>query len=198
MSQSTRTSTTLLDGLFDPRNTRAWRIFDGRYRPLMLGYARRKGLQEADAEDLAQMTLADFAQAYRDGQYDRQRGRLRHWLGGLAARRAADMFRRKGRQIKPICGVGKTEILNSASDPEGFDQLWEQEWEQHVLTLCKQHVRKEFGKEYRQVFEQYILGDRPATEVAAELGVTKNAVYVAKSKILARIRELRETMESSG
>ena len=183
MSQLTRTNTTLLEGLFDPRNSQAWRIFDSRYRPLVIGYARRKGLQEADAEDLAQMTLAEFVQAYRDGQYDRQRGRLRHWLGGLAARRIADLFRQKGRQIRPISGEGKTEILYSAPDPQGPDELWEQ------------HVCREFGKEYRQVFDQYILGDRPADEVAAALGVTKNAVYVAKSKILARVRE---TLESSG
>ena len=60
MSQPTTTNTTLLEGLFDPRNVQAWQIFDSRYRPLVIGYAKRRGLQDADAEDLAQVTLTEF------------------------------------------------------------------------------------------------------------------------------------------
>ncbi len=198
MSDSSRTTTSFLDALRDLRNAEAWQIFDGRYRPLVTAYALRRGLQHADAEDLAQITLGDFVAAYVAGQYDRERGRLRHWLGGLAARRVADWFRQRGREIHSIGGEGKTEFLNAVAAPDVQDQLWEDEWESYLLARCKEQIHKEFSAEYVQVFEEYILKGRPADEVARELSVTRNAIYICKTKLLARIREIRDEYECAG
>lgn len=197
MSQPTRTSTTLLEGLFDPHNVEAWRIFDARYRPLVLAYASRRGLRSADAEDLAQDALLAFAQAYRDEQYDRTRGRLRHWLGGIAHRRYVDLIRKRDRGIEVVRGEGKTAIYENLPDPDEPDKIWEEEWEAHVLAICTERIRGEFGKQYWYVFEEYVLKNRSADEVARELDVTRNAVYVCKSKLLARVREIREALESA-
>ena len=96
--------------------------------------------------------MADFAEAYRKGQYDRTRGRLRHWLGGFAARRIAKQLAQRGKRIKPITGVGKTAILEGVPDPEGPDEFWEEEWERHVLTICKAQTRQEFGDQFFEAF----------------------------------------------
>jgi hypothetical protein len=73
---------------------------------------------------------------------------MRHRLGGIAVQRLADLFRKLGRQIRPIHGKGKAEIFYSAPDPQGPDQLWEEEWERHVLAICQEQVRREFGTQY--------------------------------------------------
>ena len=74
------TTTVLLDGLYDPANSVVWRQFDQRYRPIIIGFARRLGLTDDDAADIAQETLVRFVKEYRAGKYDRTRGRLRTWI----------------------------------------------------------------------------------------------------------------------
>lgn len=195
MSQPPQTTTRLLTGLFDPRDRQAWEQFDGRYRPLIVAYAKRRGLQDSDAEDVAQETVADFVKAYREGQYDRSRGRLRDWLRGFAVRRIARFLAQRGRQIGAIGGEGAPEIVSSAPDRDAPDQVWKEEWERRVLAVCKEHIGKEFGEEYRYVFEEYILKGRPSGAVAKELHVTRNAVYICKAKIMARVREIGRALE---
>ncbi len=157
MSDLTRTTTTLLDGLLDPRNMEAWRVFESRYRPLVIAYARRRGLQHADAEDLSQIVLGDFVKAYSSGQYDRQLGRLRHWLGGLATRRIADWFRQRGREVQPVDGDSQTPLLDRVPAQDDSNQLWEEEWERYLLAHCKEQIYKEFSAEYKQVFEESLV-----------------------------------------
>ena len=80
MLDITRTTTVLLEGLHDASNDAVWGEFDRRYRPVVFGFARRLGLDDADAADVAQETLTRFLEEYRRGVYDRERGRLRSWL----------------------------------------------------------------------------------------------------------------------
>ena len=94
--------------------------------------------------------------------------------------------------------MGKTAILEGVPDPEGPDEFWEEEWERHVLTICKAQTRQELGDQCFEAFEQYAIKGRPVEDVARELNLTRNAIYISKSRILARMREIRETLESSG
>jgi len=95
---STLTSTFLLEGLKEPENRTIWRSFDERYRPLINSYARRAfGLRIDEAEDSAQLTLTAFADAYRQGKYDRSKGRLSSWLLGIATRQIRNQLRRRAR-----------------------------------------------------------------------------------------------------
>ena len=197
MEQFSRTNTSFLVGLCDPQNDAAWAEFHSRFRPLILTYAKRRGLQDADAEDAAQDTLADFARAYKQGQYDRSRGRLRHWLGGFAARRIARVRADQRRHVQPIVGSGNSAILRELPDPHTDDEVWEAQWKEHTLTLCMQQVRQEFDERHVRGFEQHALQQRPADEVARELGLSRNALYVAKSRILARIREIQAEIEEA-
>jgi RNA polymerase sigma-70 factor, ECF subfamily len=92
----TVTTSTLLRGLLASRDDRAWCEVDERYRPIVLRLAERCGLDADDAADVAQETLTQFFEDYRAGKYDRQRGRLRAWLTGIARHRIADARRRRG------------------------------------------------------------------------------------------------------
>lgn len=79
-----RTTTKLLDALRDYRNEPAWAEIDARYRSVIRGLARQLGLGECDAEEAAQQSLTEFVRAYRDGQYDRRKGRLSPWILEIA------------------------------------------------------------------------------------------------------------------
>jgi len=195
MPDLTKTTTTLLEGLFDQQNTQAWLVFNNRFFPMIVAYARRRGIQEADAEDIAQETLIDFAKAYRDGKYDRERGRLRHWLGGIASHRISKHLARRGRGPHVITGEGKSAILHGAVGGDQGPDQWEQEWERHMLELCKAQIRAEFSERVYEAFEQYAVNGRPADEVAEEFRITRNTLYISKSRILTRMREIRSMLE---
>jgi len=115
------TTTGLLAGLHEPGNHTAWTEFDRRYRPILVGFLRRMGLNDTDAADVAQETLARFVQDYRQRKYDREQGRLRSWLIGIARCRLADMRRAAGRR-REWRGESAMEAL---PDDVDVDSAWE-------------------------------------------------------------------------
>jgi len=90
---ATRTTTRLLDALRDKSNEPIWGQFDARYRPVLAGLARRLGLRDTDADEVAQQSLVEFMCAYREGRYDRSKGRLSSWLLGIAHHTALKFLR---------------------------------------------------------------------------------------------------------
>lgn len=182
------TSTTLLQGLEDPRNGRAWRRFYARYTPMLLSFAKRVGLSDADAQDVVAETLTTFIAAYRAGQYRRERGRLKSWLGGIAqnkihkhhARRvhaslAGDALGRSGRPAEPVA-------------PDALREAYEREWALERLNLALENLRRESDPNTYQAFDLYALKDWPVAKVAAFLKTTPNAIYISKSRMLKRLR----------
>ena len=97
-----KTTTAMLQALHDPHDVATWQEFDTRYRPVLIGFARNFGLDDADAADVAQDTLTRFLEQYRDGRYERERGRLGAWLVGIARYRILDLRRKHGRR----CALG--------------------------------------------------------------------------------------------
>lgn len=194
MEELTRTTTLLLSNLHDPSNGAAWEELCARCVPIIRAYALKRGLQVADCEDVAQETLADFAVAYRAGQYDRAQGRLRQWLSGFARRRVAKFLTKRARREEIVALPDHSGVMNDAVGGENIDALWEEEWERHLVHLCKEQVRREFDEKQYRAFDLYALRGRPAADVATELGMTANAVYIAKTRILTRLRELQEDL----
>jgi RNA polymerase sigma factor (sigma-70 family) len=109
VTQTTATSTAMLSALRQSGNGQVWQQFCKRYRPLIVSFARSSfSLNEADAEDAAQDALAAFHVAYCRGDYDRDRGRLRKWLFGIAANHARALLRKKysSRQVHSTDSAG--------------------------------------------------------------------------------------------
>jgi RNA polymerase sigma-70 factor (ECF subfamily) len=194
---ATRTSTELLRGLRDRLDAAAWGLFNERYRPIVVNYARRCGLQPADAEDIAQESLTEFLRAYRAGRYDRARGtRLRDWLKGIAANRVKDFLRRQARgQERQVASTdSQTDFMLQVPAGEEEDP-WEHEWRAAVLKMCIDAVRTEFDTGTLHAFEEYAVRQRPVGDVAQELGMTPNAIYIAKSRVIERMRVLVEDFD---
>lgn len=188
MTEVTRTTTALLDGLVDPANDEVWRAFDERYRPILVAFIVRLGVEHADACDVAQETLLRFIGEYRDGRYDRQRGRLRSWLIAMASSKAASMRRwRAGRRERR----GESAIVE-LSDDAAMESAWEQERRRAVLERALQELRETSRTDPRTIraFEMlFSLGLSPAV-VATELDMSVHDVYLAKSRVAAKLRQI--------
>ncbi len=191
----TVTSLTLLEGLRDPENEEAWRRFSDRYRPMTIAFAAKLGLTEHDAQDAGQEAMLAFVTGYRQGAYDRAKGRLRSWLFGIAYRKVKDIQRTAG-QERPLADRSDASAwLASVAAPDTAQAVWEQEWQRAVLRACMAEATGSFEPQTLRVFELYVLEEWPAKKVADYLGITRNAVFVAKNHVTSHLRELARQME---
>lgn len=194
---NTITNTILLDGLKDPGNQEVWRKFVERYRPTIIASARRFGFSESDAQDAAQQAVVAFCTAYQEGKYDREKGRLRHWLFGIAKNQMRNLYKKDSRrkEMQIANDSGETDFFARLDNGNEFEEIWEDEWRTSVLRQCLEEVRREFDEKSIQAFELFAWKGKPAQEVADELDMTANAVFIAKHRIMKRIRELMPKME---
>lgn len=168
-------------------NDDAWSEFDDRYRELLFLFARRRGLQAADADDVAQETLAATHRALPRFDYDPAKGRFRSWLKTAALRTILNR-RRPAADALPHAADDAPGLAALAADPE-LEAAWETEWRRYHVRVATAKARMEFNAKDFAAFEATAVEGRPATEVAAALGLTPDSVYQAKSRLLRRIRE---------
>jgi len=161
-----------------------------RYRPLILGFLRRRGLAGDDAEDVAQNALLEFSRAYRDGRYDREKGRLRSWLFGIVYHQLLGHLKKARRRETPASEHSGIDLLGGLEAENTLQQAWDVEWEQTILRQCFSEIRRQVQSQTFQAFEEVALKQRPAGEVARDLGMTENAVYSARRRVTARMREI--------
>lgn len=180
------TCTTLLEGLKDRENQTVWRNYVERYRPLIVRYAAKLGVAGEDAEDVAQSTLLEFSTAYRAGLYDRDRGRLSSWLFGIAR----NQIRTAIRQRPAATALTPDDAHVPAVEDRDLEALWEREWRDAILWECLKVIRREVKPDTVRAFELFALEERPAQEVARELDLSENAVFLAKRRVVQRIGEL--------
>ncbi len=191
------TSTTLLEGLKDPGNRTVWRQYVERYRPLVVGYAAKLGVPPEEAEDVAQSALLAFSSAYRAGRYQREKGRLSAWLFGIATNEVRSWRRREAARGRHAGATEQAEALAELATDDALEELWRREWRDAVLWECMRALRRELQPETLRAFELFALRERPAEEVARELGLTPNAVFLAKRRVLARLRDLLPLVEDA-
>ncbi len=194
MSDATITSTMLLEGLREADNATVWQQYVDRYRPLILEYARRAGVRTDDAEDIAQQALAAFADAYRAGRYDRDKGRLRDWLFGIVRNQLRHWYQRgRGREVQ-ITGES-SDFFAKVEDKEHMQAGWNEQWRAAVLEQCLLRVRGEVQPSTWDAFDLFACRGWPAARVAEHLGISPDAVFGAKRRVLNRVRELQPLLE---
>jgi len=154
------------------------------------------GLREPEAEEVAQETLLGFAEGLRKGSYDPSKGRLRDWLFGIAYRQALNMRERLARREAqaPVGGTSAS-YWSRIPDEREASTSWNTEWARAVLAESMQQIRLEFEPATVQAFELFAVVGRPIEEVASQLGMSRNSIYVAKHRVLNRLRGLQEQYE---
>lgn len=190
------TTTLLLERLKDSRDTRAWEMFDQRFRGVITATAVKLGLAEADAADAAQETILQALRDYQAGKYDRSKGRLSTWIIAIAHHRIVDALRKRRRERDVAGGphgAGRGDEDPSTGDVATvFDQalerrIFEQAWE-------KIQAESKLARETLLAFELSALRQVPAAQVAARCGMTVDQVYVAKNRVSRRLQEMVEEL----
>jgi RNA polymerase sigma-70 factor (ECF subfamily) len=189
---STRMS--LLVRLRDPRDGRAWGEFLAIYTPLIRRLARRRGLQDADAADLAQEVFRAVAAAIERQDYDPARGSFRGWLFCIARNRIVNFLARRDRHPR---GTGDSDVkaFLEAQPAPAEEDAFEAEYRRQLLDWAAGQVRGEFSELTWQAFWKAGVEGLPAREVADALGTTVGNVYHSKSRVMARLRQKIEEVE---
>ena len=169
----------LLERLRQPAAAEAWARFVELYTPLVYCWARRAGLQEADAADLVQEVLVVLFQKLPEFTYDPNRS-FRSWLRTVTLNK----WRERRRRQLPVAGPAPLDV--AADDP--LSALEDREYRQHLVQRALASLRPEFPATTWAAFQEHVIAGRPAAEVAQALGVRLGTIYAAKSRVLARVR----------
>jgi RNA polymerase sigma-70 factor (ECF subfamily) len=176
------TSASLLEQARD-RRAAAWDRLVALYTPLLDAWLTAAGLQPADREDLIQRVLEILVRQLPDFHHAGRPGAFRAWLRGITVNLLREFWR-----ARP--GPESGSVLDQLSDPDaGLSRLWDEQHDRHVLHALMDLVRPEFTDATWQAFRRLALDGAAARTVAAELGLSVNAVLIAKSRVVARLRQ---------
>jgi RNA polymerase sigma-70 factor (ECF subfamily) len=190
MAEAPQTRPSLLVQIRDPQDERAWSQFVDLYAPLVYGYARRQGLQDADAADVTQEVLRAVARAARDLAYDPQRGSFRGWLFTVVRNKVRTFLARRDRPGRGTGGTDAYAALSQQPDINNQAAEWDRAYEQQLFAWAAEQVRGSFQETTWQAFWRTAVEGQSGKEVAAALGLSVAAVYLAKGRVLARLREV--------
>jgi RNA polymerase sigma-70 factor (ECF subfamily) len=186
----TLTSASLLERLRDPADEAAWKRLVAIYRPWLLGWLRRHGLGEADADDLIQDVFVVVLRELPVFRHNQRAGAFRAWLRTIAVHRLRDALR--GRRYRPEArgGARLLEELEQLEDPGStLTTQWEAEHDRHVVARLLALLQPDFQAATWEAFHGVMLQGQTPAAVAQRLGISVNAVLLAKSRILARLRQ---------
>jgi RNA polymerase sigma-70 factor (ECF subfamily) len=182
-TSSPATSLSLLEELRDPAAAAAWERAVPLYTSLLHTWLGTAGLQAADRDDLTQRVLEILHRRLRAFEHSGRVGAFRAWLRGIVVNLLREFWRRRPTP-------GSASVLDQLVDPRSnLSRLWDRQHDQHVLHLLLASVRQEFTAHTWTAFSRLALDGAPARDVAVELDTTVNAVLLAKSRVLARLRQ---------
>lgn len=188
------TSTSLLARLRDHPDSAAWQRLVVLYQPFVYHWlCSRHALQEQDANDVVQATFLVVLRRLPEFVHNGQRGAFHKWLRNITRYCLREFWKARGRQ--PMTG-GAQELLEKLQDPRsGFSQLWDQEHQQYLARRILELVEPEFEASTLRAFRRVVLEGAKPVEVAAEMGLTRNAVDLATSRVRRRLRRLYEEIQ---
>ena len=177
------TSLTLLDRLKRPGQPDAWDRFVRLYAPLLLHWSRLQGFHDTDAEDLTQTVLVKLIRLLPG--YERRDGQnFRGWLFTICRNECRDFRTRRGTRALP----GADGLLTVTAAPR-TNAPEEAEYHRMLVHRALELVRPDFTPATWTAFTRFAIDGRSAPEVARELEITPNAVYLARNRVLTRVRE---------
>lgn len=181
------TSATLLGRLRNGDDAVAWQAFFNRYWRAVYVFARRLGCSAQTADDVVQDVMLTVFEKRDVFRYDPSRGRFRNWLHAVARQRIVSRHRKRKREKHGRRGIDDVDLTDE--DARGPDAAWQEAFEQSLLAALCDVVRREVEPATWQAFELTALHDTPAAEAADLTGLSRNAVYLARKRVLARLRQ---------
>jgi RNA polymerase sigma-70 factor (ECF subfamily) len=184
------TPVSLLERLRLRPDPASWRRLVDLYTPLIRGWLRRCDLQESDADDLTQEVLGVLVRELPHFRHDLRAGAFRRWLRTIAVHRLRDFWRARRSRPEPAGAGALGDLLDQLEDPDsGMSQLWERQHDQHVVRRLLEMIQPDFEPSTWEAFRLVMLEGQPTAAVAVQLGLSPNAVRIAKSRVLSRFRQ---------
>lgn len=193
MYTQTATHTTLLARLSEGSDAAAWTEFHQRYGELIRRFARGRGVQPMDTDDILQDVLFNLSKSMPGFTYDPAKGKFRSYLKTVTIHAIAKKMRQKGPSLNLEEVEETTRVMGRDATVE---EHWESEWRQHHVRAAMRIVEAEFKETDLEAFRRYALQDHEATVVASELGMSLDSVYQAKSRIMKRLAKVIEVQVS--
>ena len=179
------TSVSLLGRLQTSRDDRSWRRFAELYTPLLLHWCRRAGVTQADADEVAQEVL--LAVYEKLSGFERRRdGSFRFWLRTVTFNKCRERQRRKNPAAPAADSVHWSGVGIAAT---GETPLEAAEYSDRLVARALQLMQSEFEPNTWKACWEHVVSGKSAAEIGAALGMSEGAVYVAKSRVLRRLRE---------
>jgi RNA polymerase sigma factor (sigma-70 family) len=191
------TRDSLLVQLRSPANREAWDQFALIYRPVICRLARRRGLQDADAQDLAQRVLMAVAASIGNWEKSSESVRFRHWLRRVACNAIVNALSRRP-DDRAAGGSAVHELLleQPGVDPESDAQI-ELEYRRELYLQAARIVRRDVETETWRAFELTVIENRSIDEAAGDLDKPVGTIYAARSRIMRRLRETVRELEKA-
>jgi RNA polymerase sigma-70 factor (ECF subfamily) len=187
------TSFSLLQRLRSQPDAASWQRLVDLYTPLIQGWLRQHAVAPADADDLTQEVMAVVVRELPKFEHNQQRGAFRNWLKTITINRLRVLWR--SRHNRPVA-TGDSDflqMLDQLQDPStDLSRLWDQQHDEHVARRLMELVEPHFEPTTWQAFRRVALDGVKAATVAAELHLSVNAVLLAKSRVLSRLRQEME------
>ncbi len=187
-----QTSRTLLHRLRETGDEQAWSRFVEIYTPLLHRHAMSRGLQAPDASDVVQETMRRLFLALPRYDYRPERARFRTWLFRVAENQVNQFLRTRRRRPQ---GDGRTTMMNAADsvlareNEREVERRWEEDYRRRLFDWAAEGVKDEFTPRIWEAFWRTAVGGESIEAVGAGLGMSRAAVYMARSRCLCRIRE---------
>jgi len=188
MEGGTRTS--LIERVRDLEDESGWEQFDAIYRPLLIQYARCRGLDADTAEEIAQECFEVIVRHIRGF---RRRRSFRAWLRRMVDNKVKRHVAMRQREHPAGSGV-LSQLSGAERSPR---EAWEYEWNRMHLLYCLARLRDDFASHTLEAFELYVLREMPVPRIGTALNMTPNQIYVAKSRVIRRLKERYASMMRS-
>ena len=189
MSVPPLTRASLLVRLRDPNDVMAWREFVQLYASIIYGFARKRGLQDADAADLMQDVLRSVSSAMGRLNYDPAKGTFRGWLYSITRNKIYTFLEARSRQARGVGDSNSQQRLEELPNRPGESDEWDKEYERKSFAWAAERVKHEFQPATWNAFWKTAVEGISPKDVGKELGMSPGAVYVAKSRVIARLRD---------
>jgi len=196
------TRNSLLSRLKNRDDNESWQDFFNTYWKLVYGVAIKAGLTEEEAEEAVQETVITVARRIPEFKYDPTKCAFKTWLLNLTRWRIIDQIRKRkpdhaALRLHRSDATARTATIERIADPASLDldKVWEQEWEQHLVTAAIGKVKQRVSPEQYQMFDLCVYKQWPVKRIAKQLGVSRGSVYLARHRITGMLKQEVKAME---
>ncbi|MBI5384883.1 MAG: sigma-70 family RNA polymerase sigma factor [Verrucomicrobia bacterium] len=189
------TRQSLLVRLQDWQDHRSWQEFFDTYWRLIYHVALKAGLKPVEAEEVVQETVLSVAKKMKAFQYDPARGSFKGWLLQLTGWRITNQFNKRlasAGVAEPLADeASETAAAEQVPDPEAhlhLERIWDEEWEQNLIRTATERVRRQVNPRHYQIFDLYVMKQKPVKEIRRFLGVSAMEVYLARHRVGKMVR----------